>query len=100
MELSHIKYKWTNCLDNTLYKMKKIIDKLTRIKHDKLLHFFYGTIASFIGVGIFGLHGLWFTVVIGAWKELIYDKQHGIPDVWDFVWTIITPIMFIILYNL
>jgi len=80
--------------------MKKIIDKLTEIKHDKLLHFFYGTIISFIGVGIFGLHGLWFTVAIAAWKELIYDKQYGTPDIWDFVWTIITPIMFIILYNL
>ena len=33
--------------------MKKIIDKLTEIKHDKLLHFFYGTVISFIGVGIF-----------------------------------------------
>ena len=38
--------------------MKKIIDKLTKIKHDKLLHFFYGTVISFIGVGIFGLWGL------------------------------------------
>ena len=80
--------------------MKKIIDKLTAIQHDKLLHFFYGTVISFIGVGIFGLWGLMLTVTLGAWKELIYDKQHGTPDIWDFVWTIITPIMFVILYNL
>ena len=80
--------------------MKKIIDKLTKIKHDKLLHFFYGTVTSFIGVGIFGLWGLMLTVIIGAWKELIYDKQHGTPDIWDFVWTILPAIMFIILYNI
>ena len=82
--------------------MKKIIDKLAEIKHDKLLHFFYGTIISFIGVGIFGLPGLWFIVVIAAWKELVYDwwLGHGKPDIWDFLWTIYTPIMFIILYNL
>ena len=80
--------------------MKKLIDKLTKIKHDKLLHFFYGTVISFIGVGIFGLQGLWFTAVIGAWKELVYDKQHGIPDIWDFLWTILPAIMFIILYNI
>ena len=80
--------------------MKKLIDKLTKIKHDKLLHFFYGTIISFIGVGIFGLQGLWLTVIIGAWKELVYDKQHGIPDIWDFLWTILPAIMFIILYNI
>jgi len=78
--------------------MKKIIDKLTAIKHDKLLHFFYGTVISFIGVSAFGLHGLWLTVIIGAWKELIYDKQHGTPDIWDFVWTMFPAIMFVILY--
>ena len=80
--------------------MKKIIDKLTTIKHDKLLHFFYGTIISFIGVGIFGLWGLILTVIIGAWKELVYDKKHGTPDIWDFIWTILPAIMFIILYNI
>ena len=80
--------------------MKKLIDKLTQIKHDKLLHFFYGTIISFIGIVIFGLHGLWLTVIIGAWKELVYDKQHGTPDIWDFLWTILPAIIFIILYIL
>ena len=100
MEFSCVKYKRTNCLDNTLFKMKKIIDKLTKIKHDKLLHFFYGTVISFIGVSIFGLWGLTLTVLVGAWKELVYDKQHGTPDVWDFAWTILPAIMFIILYNI
>jgi len=46
--------------------MEKLIEKLSEIKHDKLLHFFYGTILSFIGIGIFGLHGLWLTVIVGA----------------------------------
>ena len=100
MELSRIKYKRTNCLDNTFFKMKRIIDKLTGIKHDKLLHFFYGNIISFIGVGIFGLWGLTLTALVGAWKELVYDKQHGTPDIWDFVWTITPALMFIILYNI
>ena len=81
-------------------KMKKIMNKLGEIKHDKLLHFFYGTIISFIGVSIFGLPGLWLTVVIGAWKELVYDwwLGHGKPDIWDFVWTMLPVIMFVILY--
>ena len=100
MELSGVEYKRTNRMDNTLFKMKKIIDKLTAIKHDKLLHFFYGTVISFIGVGIFGLWGLTLTALVGAWKELVYDKQHGTPDIWDFVWTILPAIMFIVLYNL
>ena len=76
---------------------RKIINKLAEIKHDKLLHFFYGTVISFIGMGLFGLNGLWFTVVIGAGKEWIYDKKYGTPDIWDFLWTILPAGMFIIL---
>ena len=74
-----------------------MIDKLANIKKDKLLHFFYGTLLSFIGVGLFGLHGLWLTIIVGAWKELIYDKKYGTPDIWDFIWTILPAGLFIIL---
>jgi len=95
-----MKEKISKISGNKNKKMKKIIEKLTEIKHDKLLHFFYGTIISFIGVGIFGLWGLLLTVIIGAWKELVYDKKHGTPDIWDFVWTILPAIMFVILYNI
>jgi hypothetical protein len=80
--------------------MKELIDKLSKIKHDKLLHFFYGTVISFIGIIIFGLYGLWLTVIIGAWKEWIYDKKYGTPDIWDFAWTILPAIMLIILNNI
>jgi len=95
-----MKEKILKIFGNKNKKMKKIIDKLTDIKHDKLLHFFYGTVISFIGVGIFGLWGLLLTIIIGAWKELIYDKKHGTPDIWDFLWTILPAIMFVILYIL
>ena len=73
--------------------------RLANIQHDKLLHFFYGTIISFIGVGLCGLQGLWLTVAAAAWKELIYDwwVVKGKPDVWDFLWTILPAGMFILL---
>tara|TARA_R100000664_G_C2727193_1_gene118811 strand:+ start:333 stop:578 length:246 start_codon:yes stop_codon:yes gene_type:complete len=77
--------------------MKKIIEKLSEIKQDKLLHFFYGTIISFIGISLLDLYGLLFTVIIGAWKEWVYDKKHGTPDIWDFLWTILPACLFIIL---
>jgi|TARA_R110001583_G_scaffold3217_3_gene21050 hypothetical protein len=75
------------------------METLANIKHDKLLHFFYGTIISFIGIAMFGLQGLWFTVAIGAWKELAYDWfiDGGKPDIWDFLWTILPAGMFILL---
>tara|TARA_R100000781_G_scaffold114953_2_gene88064 strand:+ start:18706 stop:18957 length:252 start_codon:yes stop_codon:yes gene_type:complete len=78
---------------------RKIMNKLAQLQHDKLLHFFYGTVISFIGMGVFGLNGLWFTVAIAAWKELAYDwyLEGGKPDVWDFLWTILPAGMFIIL---
>ena len=74
-----------------------MIEKLSNIKHDKLLHFFYGTLLSFIGVALFGLDGLWLTIIVGAWKEWIYDKKYGTPDLWDFLWTIFPAALFIIL---
>ncbi len=80
--------------------MKKLMNKLTEIQQDKLLHFFYGTIISFIGMGVFGLSGLLFTLVAAAWKELFYDWYlgYGNPDIWDFNWTMAPALMFIMLY--
>ena len=78
----------------------KILKTFGNIPHDKLLHFFYGTIITFISVLIFGLKGLWITVVIAAVKELIYDKlmKKGNCEVMDFIFTCLPCIMFLILY--
>tara|TARA_R100001530_G_scaffold102090_1_gene70982 strand:- start:664 stop:906 length:243 start_codon:yes stop_codon:yes gene_type:complete len=75
------------------------MNRLANIQHDKLLHFFYGTLISFIGIGLCGLSGLWLTVVAGAWKELVYDwwLGRGKPDLMDFLWTILPALMFILL---
>jgi|TARA_R100001463_G_scaffold33802_2_gene74637 hypothetical protein len=74
------------------------MERLANIKHDKLLHFFYGTLLSFIGLAAFELQGLWLPVIVGAWKEWVYDKKHGTPDIWDFLWTILPVFLFLILY--
>ena len=74
----------------------------SNIPKDKLLHFFYGTILSFIFIIVFGIKGLWFVVVIAAAKELIYDwyMGKGNPEFNDFAFTCIPVIMFLILkYN-
>jgi len=75
----------------------KIFDILSRIQHDKLLHFFYGTLLSFIGVGLWGLSGLWITVVIAALKEFGDWYVAGKPDIMDFLWTILPAAMFVLL---
>ena len=75
---------------------------LSNIPKDKLLHFFYGTILSFIFIIVFGIKGLWIVVVIAAAKELIYDwyMGKGNPEFKDFVFTCVPAIMFLILkYN-
>ena len=70
------------------------------LKHDKLLHFFYGSIISFISVLIFGVYGLWITVIIAAAKEIIWDylMKKGSPELLDFIFTIIPAGMLLILY--
>ena len=72
---------------------------LSNIKHDKLLHFFYGSIISFISVLIFGVNGLWITVAIAAAKEIIWDylMKKGNAELLDFVYTIIPAAMLFIL---
>ena len=78
----------------------KILKPFGNIPQDKLLHFFYGTIISFLSVLIFGLKGLWITVIIAASKELIYDKlmKKGNCEIMDFIFTCIPCIMFLIIY--
>tara|TARA_R100001443_G_scaffold9879_2_gene19497 strand:- start:188 stop:427 length:240 start_codon:yes stop_codon:yes gene_type:complete len=74
----------------------------SNIPKDKLLHFFYGTILSFIFIIVFGIKGLWFVVFIAAAKELIYDWYMGKGNMEfnDFMFTCIPVIMFLILkYN-
>ena len=74
----------------------------TNIEKDKLLHFFYGTILSFIFIIVFGIKGLWIVVFIAAAKELIYDwyMGKGNAEFKDFVFTCAPVIMFLILkYN-
>jgi len=72
---------------------------LSSIPNDKLLHFFYGSIISFISVFFIGIQGLWITVVIASLKEILYDgiMNKGTVDFYDFVFTCIPCLMYLIL---
>jgi len=37
--------------------MKKILDKLSKIPNDKLLHFFWGSVLSFVFILALGIKG-------------------------------------------
>ena len=78
----------------------KILKIFGNIKHDKLLHFFYGSMISFVSVLIFGINGLCITVAIAAAKEIIWDylMKKGNPEILDFIFTIIPAAMLLILY--
>jgi hypothetical protein len=77
----------------------KILKIFGNIPHDKLLHFFYGSILSFIFLFILGINGLWLTVLIAAAKELVYDwyLNKGNPEIMDFIYTCIPAAMFLII---
>ena len=50
-----------------------MLKKLSNIPKDKLLHFFWGTILSFILILYCGIVGMIIALIIPAIKELYYD---------------------------
>ena len=78
---------------------EKILKTFGNIAKDKLLHFFYGSIISFVSILFFGIHGLWITVVIAAVKEIVYDglMRKGTVDIYDFIFTCIPCLMYLII---
>ena len=54
-----------------------MLGKLSNIQKDKLLHFFWGAILSFILILFFGKIGIIIALIIPAIKELYYDKYLG-----------------------
>ena len=78
--------------------MKKILNKLNKIPNDKLLHFFWGSVLSFIFILALGIKGTVLTFIVAIAKES-YDwyLKKGTPELADFIATIIPAIMFIII---
>ena len=76
-----------------------IFKKLGNIQKDKLLHFFYGTILSFILIFYFEIVGMIIALIIPAVKELYYDKYlgKGCCEWADYLYTIAPTIMLVIM---
>ena len=76
-----------------------ILKKLGNIQKDKLLHFFYGTILSFILIFYFEIVGMIIALIIPARKELYYDKYlgKGCCEWADYFYTIAPTIMLVII---
>jgi len=83
-------------------KIKQIFSTLNKIPNDKLLHFFYGTILSFVGFLLLGDIALVVVAAIAAAKELIWDKAMGKGncEIADFIYTTAPAIMMLILKSL
>ncbi len=76
-----------------------MLKKLSNIQKDKLLHFFWGAILSFILILFFGKIGIIIALIIPAIKELYYDKYLGKGNCeWaDYFYSIAPTIMFAIM---
>ncbi len=83
-------------------KIKQLFNTLNKIPNDKLLHFFYGTILSFVGFLLLGDIALVVVAAIAAAKELIWDKAMGKGncEIADFIYTTAPAIMMLILKSL
>lgn len=68
-----------------------------KIKRDKIYHFIAGWVIYILTSALsvqFGFSLIWsyrMVIIIGAGKELIYDKlfKRGCPELDDFTWTMI-----------
>ena len=72
-----------------------MLTKLSNIQKDKLLHFFWGAILSFILMILFGIVGMIISLIIRAIKDLYYDKYlgKGFCELADYFYTIAPTIM-------
>ena len=72
-----------------------MLTKLSNIQKDKLLHFFWGAILSFILMIPFGIVGMIIALIIPAINELYYDKclGKGCCEWADYFYTIAPTIM-------
>ena len=79
--------------------MDYFLRKLGNIQKDKLLHFFWGAILSFILILFFGKIGIIIALIIPAIKELYYDKYlgKGHCDWADYFYSIAPTIMLAIM---
>ena len=77
-----------------------ILKKLGNIQKDKLLHFFYGTILSFILIFYFEIVGMIIALIIPAIKELYYDKYlgKGNCELADYFYTVTPTILLAIIF--
>ena len=77
-----------------------IFKKLGNIQKDKLLHFFWGAILSFILILFLGKIGVIIALIIPAVKELYYDKYLGKGNCeWaDYFYTVAPTIMLVIIF--
>ena len=83
-------------------KIKQLFSTLNKVPNDKLLHFFYGTILSFVGFLLLGDVTLVIVVAIAAAKELVWDKAMGKGncEIADFVYTTVPAIMMLIIKSM
>jgi hypothetical protein len=67
--------------------------------HDKLLHFFYGSVISFILIIGLDITGIIISFILPGIKELYYDKflKQGNMQFLDYIYSIIPTMMFVII---
>jgi len=82
-------------------KIKQLFSTLNKVPNDKLLHFFYGTILSFVGFLLIGDGALVVVAAIAAAKELVWDKAlgKGNCDLSYFIFTVVPAIMMMGIYS-
>jgi len=94
-------------MDKLLFKVDELLNKMREIQKDKLEHFFWGALLSFIFVSIWNYYGALIILIIAFLIEVI-DFIESIVDnykfnykasVLDILFTIIPTILFLLVKN-
>lgn len=79
--------------------MLKILNKMSNIPKDKLLHSFYGMLLFLIGWVLINIYfGLLFTIVIAIIKEVYDEIKYKGFSFYDLIATILLPILVSLIY--
>ena len=69
--------------------MKKLLSYLAKPQHDKLLHYFYGSLLALLCLPFIGIYSAFVVAFVALAKELWDSRGNGTVEFMDVVWTML-----------
>lgn len=69
--------------------MKKLLSYLAKPQHDKLLHYFYGSLLALLCLPFIGIYSAFVVAFVALAKELWDSRGNGTVEFMDVTWTML-----------